>query len=361
MPDGQEAAEIAIAGRKIGRRHEPFIICELSGNHNGSLDRALALIDAAAQTGADAIKLQTYTADTMTLDCDRPEFLIRGGLWDGRTLYDLYQEAHTPYAWHRQLFERARRHGIILFSTPFDETAIDLLEGLDAPAYKIASFELTDLRLIAAVARRRKPMILSTGMASLGEIGAAVRTARGEGASQLVLLHCTSAYPAPAEDANIRTVPHLADAFGVVSGLSDHTLGSATSVAAVALGASVIEKHFTLSRSDGGPDAEFSLEPHEFAMLVKDCREAWHALGRVRYEVKASEKANTAFRRSLYIVGQVQKGDVIPASAVRAIRPGAGLHTQYFDSIIGRQAARDLHRGEPVEWGMISTASDAVE
>ena len=354
-------AEITIAGRRIGRAHEPFVICELSGNHNGSLDRALALVDAAAATGADAIKIQTYTPDTMTIDCDRPEFRIRGGPWDGQTLYDLYGEAHTPYEWHERLFARARERGVILFSTPFDETAIDLLESLGAPAYKIASFEATDLRLIAAVARRGKPMIISTGMSNLGDITAAVETARSNGADGVALLHCTSAYPAPIADANVRTIPHLADAFGVVAGLSDHTLSSATSIAAVAVGAAIIEKHFTLARADGGPDAAFSLEPDEFAALVKDSKDAWRALGGVSYSVKSSEKANTAFRRSLYIVEAVSKGEPVPASAVRAIRPGHGLRTEHMPRVVGRRAVRDLVRGEPVAWDMLGGATDTVE
>jgi len=347
--------EIAIAGRRIGPAYEPFIICELSGNHNGSLERALALVDAAADTGADAIKIQTYTPETMTIDCDRPEFKVRGGLWDGRTLFDLYGEAHTPYEWHEALFRRARERGVIILSTPFDSTAVDLLAELDAPAYKIASFELTDLNLIEYVARRERPMIMSTGMANLEEISRAVAAARANGCSEIVLLHCVSAYPAPVEDANVRTIPHLAAAFGVVCGLSDHTLGPAASIAAIALGGSVIEKHFTLARADGGPDAAFSLEPDEFRALVKDCKQAWRALGMVRYGVKPSETENLTFRRSLYVVQDVRKGQPLSAASVRAIRPGHGLQTAHLNAVLGQVATRDLSRGEPLSWDMIRT------
>ena len=345
--------EIEIAGRKIGLAHEPFVICELSGNHNGSLERALVMLEAAAATGADAIKIQTYTPDTITLDHDGPEFRIEGGLWDGRTLYDLYGEAQTPYEWHAALFAKAKQLGVILFSTPFDETAIDLLEGLDAPAYKIASFEVIDLPLIASVARRGKPMIISTGMANLAEIGDAVDTALQHGAPGVVLLHCVSAYPAPMDEANVRTVPDLAERFGVISGLSDHTPGSAASVAAVALGACVIEKHFTLARSDGGPDATFSLEPAEFTALTRDCKDAWRALGKVGYDLLGSEQGNIAFRRSLYVVADVAKGEVLTTAHVRSIRPGFGLAPRHLDEVLGKVAKRDLTRGEAFSWDMI--------
>ena len=345
--------EIEIAGRKIGLAHEPFVICELSGNHNGSLERALLMLEAAAATGADAIKIQTYTPDTITLDHDSPEFRIEGGLWDGRTLYDLYGEAQTPYEWHAALFAKAKQLGVILFSTPFDETAIDLLEGLDAPAYKIASFEVIDLPLIASVARRGKPMIISTGMANLAEIGDAVDTALNHGAPGVVLLHCVSAYPAPMDEANVRTVPDLAERFGVISGLSDHTPGSAASVAAVALGACVIEKHFTLARSDGGPDAAFSLEPAEFTALTRDCKDAWRALGKVGYDLLGSEQANISFRRSLYVVADVAKGEVLTTAHVRSIRPGFGLAPRHLGEVLGKVAKRDLTRGEAFSWDMI--------
>ena len=346
--------EIAIAGRRIGPEHPPFVICELSGNHNGSLERALSMIDAAAATGADAIKIQTYTPDTITIDCDRPEFRIHGGLWDGRTLYDLYGEAQTPYAWHAPLFARARERGIILFSSPFDDTAIDLLAGLDAPAYKIASFEAVDLPLIAYAARQGKPLVISTGMANLAEIGEAVETARAHGTGEVVLLHCVSAYPSAFEDANVRTVADLAQRFGVVAGLSDHTPGSAASVAAVSVGACVIEKHFTLARADGGPDAAFSLEPAEFTALVRDCKDAWRSLGKPSYDLLGSERANLSFRRSLYVVADVKAGEPLTRANVRSIRPGNGLAPKQLDAVLGRRASRDLQRGEPLAWDMLA-------
>lgn len=345
--------EIRIAGRPIGPDHEPFVICELSGNHNGSLERALALVDAAAATGCDAIKIQTYTPDTITMDHDGPEFRITGGLWDGRSLYDLYGEAHTPYAWHAAIFDRAREHGVICFSTPFDETAVELLEGLGAPTYKIASFEAVDLPLIARVARTGKPMIVSTGMANLEEIAAAVDCARAHGCAELVLLHCISAYPAPADEANIRTVPDLAARFGVVAGLSDHTLGNAVAIASVVVGGSVVEKHFTLARSDGGPDAAFSLEPAEFTALAADCKTAWRALGRAGYDLKGSERGNLAFRRSLYVAADVEAGAPLTADNVRSIRPGFGLPPQHLPELLGRPAARPLKRGERMAWDMV--------
>lgn len=345
--------EIEIAGRRIGAAHPPYVICELSGNHNGDLDRALALIDAAAETGCDAIKLQTYTADTLTIDCDRPEFLIKGGLWDGRKLYDLYQEAHTPFEWHAAMFERAAARGVTIFSTPFDETAADLLDDLGAPAFKIASFEATDLPLIAYVARKGKPMIISTGLANLAEIEAAVRTARENGCEQLVLLHCISSYPAPSDQSNLRTMPHLAGAFGVVPGLSDHTHGSATSVAAIALGASVIEKHFTLARADGGPDSAFSLEPEEFTRLCADCRNAWASLGQISYRTKPAEEGNRIFRRSVYAVRPVAAGEAFSKDNIRSIRPGFGLPPAALPALVGKRATRDIAFGEPLDWSMV--------
>jgi pseudaminic acid synthase len=343
-------AEVSIAGRKVGAGFPPYIICELSANHNGRLERALELIDAAAATGADAIKIQTYTPDTLTIDHDGPGFRIEGGLWDGATLYDLYRSAATPFEWHPLLIDRARRRGVTLFSTPFDETAVDLLARLGVPAYKIASFEVVDLPLIERVARERKPLIISTGMAALGEIEEAVRTARTNGAEQLVLLHCVSSYPASYEQANLRTIPDLARAFGTVVGLSDHTPGTACSVAAVTLGASVIEKHFTIRRADGGPDAAFSLEPDEFKRLVEDCRNAWRSLGRIDYARSEEERKSLVFRRSLYVVEDIEAGAELTSRNVRSIRPGHGLAPKHLPQVLGRRALRALKRGTPLAW-----------
>ncbi len=345
--------EIQISGRSIGPEHPPYVICELSGNHNGSLDRALQMIDAAAATGCDAIKLQTYTPDTITLDSDRPEFQVRGGLWDGQSLYQLYAQAYTPFEWHAPLFERARELGVTLFSSPFDPTAVDLLEALDTPAYKIASFELIDLPLVAYVASKRKPIIMSTGMATHGEIRAAVETARNHGCKELVLLHCVSSYPAQVADANVRTVPALASEFGCPTGLSDHTFGTAASVAAIALGACVIEKHFTLARADGGPDAGFSMEPDEFRQLVQDCRHAHQALGQAHFRTLESEQGSLQFRRSLYVVRDTARGEALTEAHVRSIRPGLGLHPARLWDVLGRPASRDLVRGEPLAVGMV--------
>lgn len=348
---------ISIGGRMIGPDHPPYVICELSGNHNGSLERALHMVEAAAQTGCDAIKLQTYTADTLTIDHDGPEFQITGGLWDGRTLYSLYQEAHTPFEWHAALFAKAAESGVTMFSTPFDETAADLLDELGAPAFKIASFEAIDLALIAYVARKRKPMIISTGLANLGEIEAAVHTARENGCDDLILLHCISSYPAPTDQSNIRTLPHLGEAFNVVAGLSDHTLGTATSVASIALGGAVIEKHFTLARSDGGPDAAFSLEPDEFKRLCDDCYNAWLSLGEVSYDIKGAEVGNIVFRRSLYVVEDIAAGEAFTKRNVRSIRPGYGLSPAALDRVLGSTAARDIRRGEPLSYDLLRQSS----
>ena len=350
MPD---APHIEIAGRRIGAGYSPYVICELSGNHNGSLERALTMIDAAADTGCDAIKIQTYTADTITMDVDRPEFKIHGGLWDGRSLYELYQEAQTPYEWHAALFARAAKRGVTLFSSPFDETAVDLLDSLGAPAFKIASFEAIDLPLIAYAAARGKPLIISTGMANLAEMAAARDTALAAGAPGVVLLHCVSSYPAALEDANVRTVADMARRFDCPIGLSDHTHGAAASIAAIALGACVIEKHFTLARSDGGPDAAFSLEPAEFTGLVRDCKDAWTALGVAHYDLLGSEKANRQFRRSLYVSADVKAGEVLSRANVRSIRPGNGLPPADLEKVLGKPAARDLKRGEPLTWEMV--------
>jgi len=345
---------VTIASRPIGREHEPYVVCELSGNHNGSLDRALQLLEAAAATGADALKIQSYTPDTITIDHDGPGFRIEGGLWNGRTLYDLYDEAQTPFEWHEALFHRARELGVTLFSTPFDESAVDLLEELGAPAYKIASFEAIDLPLIGYVASKRKPMIISTGMANLGEIEEAVRTARENGCDEIVLLHCVSSYPAPDEQSNVRTVADLAERFDVVSGLSDHTFGSAVAVASIALGGCVVEKHFTLARADGGPDSTFSLEPDEFKSLVEDCKRAWRALGKATYDLQGCERGSVAFRRSLYVVRDVATGDELTRENVRSIRPGYGLPPKHLPEVLGRRAARDLRRGEPLAWDALA-------
>ncbi|OYW29445.1 MAG: pseudaminic acid synthase [Caulobacter sp. 12-67-6] len=344
---------ITIAGRQIGADHSPYVICELSGNHNGSLERCLTMVDAAAATGCDAIKIQTYTADTITLDVDRPEFRIHGGLWDGRTLYELYQEAQTPFEWHAAIFERARQHGVTLFSSPFDETAVDLLDGLGAPAFKIASFEAVDLPLIKYAASKGKPLIISTGMANLQEMQTALDTALGAGADGVMLLHCVSSYPSTFADANVRTVADMAQRFGCPVGLSDHTPGTAASVAAVSVGACAVEKHFTLARSDGGPDAAFSLEPVEFKALVDDCRNAWAALGRAHYDTLGSEQASLLFRRSLYVTADVKAGEPLTRANVRSVRPGNGLPPADLDKVLAGKASRDLTRGEPLDWSMV--------
>ena len=347
---------IAIAGRTVGEGAPPFIIAEMSGNHNRDIDRALAIVDAAADAGAHAITLQTYTADTLTLDIDRPEFVIddAGSLWNRRTLYDLYEEAHTPWEWHRAIFERASARNLICFSTPFDGSAVDFLEKLDAPAYKIASFENTDLPLIRTVAATGKPVILSTGMASLDEIGEAVETIRSAGNDQIALLKCTSAYPADASHANIATIVDIAERYGVVAGVSDHTPGIGVAVAAVALGAAVVEKHFTLRRADGGVDAAFSLEPSELAALVEETDRAWRSVGGVSYGPTAGETASLQFRRSLYVVADMKEGERFTRANLRSIRPGFGAAAKYLDEALGRRAVRDIRRGEPASrdmWG----------
>lgn len=343
----------SIDGRPVGAAEPPYIIAELSANHNGSLDRALDTIEAAKRCGADAVKLQTYTPDTITIDCDMPDFMVQGGLWDGYKLYDLYKWAHTPFEWHKRMFEHARKIGVTVFSTPFDESAVDLLENLDAPAYKIASFEATDLPLIRYVARTGKPMIISTGMASEEEIGEAVAAARDAGCRDLVLLHCISSYPAPTNQSNLRQIPELGRRYGVLPGLSDHTLGTTVAVASVALGASVIEKHFTLSREDPGPDSAFSLEPDELARLCDDARDAWSALGEAGFTRKPAEAANVQFRRSIYFVRDLPAGAVIGADDIRRIRPGRGLAPKHFDAIIGCKVMRDVRRGEATSWELL--------
>jgi pseudaminic acid synthase len=350
------AEAFEIAGSRVGPGEMPYIIAELSGNHGGDFDRARRLIDAAKAAGADAVKIQSFTADTITIDHDGPGFLLGGGLWEGRTLYDLYREAAMPWDWHDKLFRHAAETGITLFSSPFDASAVDLLERCGAPAFKIASFELVDLPLIRRAARGGKPMILSTGMADLGEIGEAVAAVRATSDAPVLLLHCTSGYPTPAAECDLRTIPHLAAAFGVPTGLSDHTLGWAVPVAAVALGAVAIEKHFILSRAEGGTDAAFSLEPAEFAAMVEACRIAAEALGGIDYTVKPSEAGGRFYRRSLYVVADVPTGAALTAENIRSIRPGFGLAPKHFDDIIGRSAARDLKRGEPLDWSMIASA-----
>jgi len=350
---GPDTALFAIAGRAIGPGHLPYVIAELSGNHNGRLERALALVDAAAAAGADAVKLQTYTADTITIDHDGPDFVITGGLWDGRRLHALYAQASTPWDWHPALFARAAQHGLHCFSSPFDPTAVDFLASLHAPAYKIASFELVDTPLIAHAARIGKPLIMSTGIASWGEIEDALRAARDGGADGICLLHCISAYPARPEDMRLTTIPALAGAFGVPVGLSDHTPGHAVAVAAVALGACVIEKHITLARADGGPDAAFSLEPDEFKALVDACRLGFAALGTPQHDRRGVGGANAQFRRSLYVVADAAAGTVLTGDHVRSIRPGHGLAPKHLGQVLGRRASRALTRGEPVDWSMV--------
>ena len=331
-----------------GKDKEPFIIAELSANHNGSIERAFESIKVAKECGASAIKIQTYTADTMTIKSDKDEFKVKSGIWSGYELYDLYNEAHTPYEWHKPLFDYAKEIGITIFSTPFDRTAVDLLEDLNTPLYKVASFEVIDLPLIKYIAKTKKPMIISTGMANFEEIREAVEVAKENGCQDLVLLHCISSYPAPIEESNLLTIPDLAEKFGVISGLSDHTMGTVVATTSVALGASVIEKHFTLSRDDKGPDSEFSLEPSELKMLCKDAKVAWRSLGKVGYSLKKSEKLTS--RRSLYIVKDIKKGEEITLENIRSIRPGYGLAPKNITDIIGRRAKEDIEAGTPTKW-----------
>lgn len=348
--------DIAIAGRQVGRRHPPFVIAEMSGNHNQSLDRALAIVDAAARAGAHALKLQTYTADTMTLDVQAEGFQIQdqGSLWKGASLYQLYQQAHTPWEWHEPLFARARELGMVAFSTPFDDSAVDFLESIGAPCYKIASFENTDLPLIRRVARTGKPMIISTGMACVAELDESVRAARESGCRDLILLKCTSTYPATPENTNISTIPHMRELFDCQVGLSDHTMGVGASVASVALGATVIEKHFTLSRADGGVDSSFSLEPEEMAQLVVESARAWQSLGHVHYGPTEAERPSLQFRRSLYIVHDLLPGDALTPSNVRAIRPGLGLPPKHLEEILGRKVNQAVARGTPLSWSLLT-------
>ncbi len=342
-----------INNRIINEQHPPYIIAELSANHNGDIQRAFDSIKAAKEAGADAVKIQTYTADTMTIPCNNPEFQIKGGLWDGYGLYDLYKEAETPYEWHKPLFDYAKEIDITIFSTPFDETAVDLLEELNAPAYKVASFEVIDLPLIKRVAQTRKPMIVSTGMANLEEIQEAVETAKENGCKDLVLLHCISAYPAPIEQSNLKIIPDLAKRFGVLSGLSDHTMGTIVATTSIALGACLIEKHFTLSRKDKGPDSEFSLEPNELGQLCVDTKIAWRSLGKIGYERKSSEEINAQFRRSIYAIKDIKKNERFTKENVCSIRPGFGLAPKHISEVLESKASCDIIKGTPLSFELI--------
>jgi pseudaminic acid synthase len=344
---------IQIDGRKIGEQYSPYIIAEMSANHNGSIENAIKLIELAKKSGADAVKMQTYRPDTITIDCDSEDFQIKGGLWDGLTLYKLYESAYTPWEWHKPLFEYARKLGITIFSSPFDNTAVDLLEDLNVPAYKIASFEAIDLPLIRYVAKTGKPMIISTGMANIEEINEAVETACQGGCKSLAILHCVSGYPALASEYNLKTIPDMISRFGLVTGLSDHTLDNTTAIASIALGASIVEKHFTLSRKGGGPDDSFSLEPQELAELSIGCKTAWSALGSINYAEKGSELGSIKHRRSLYFVKNLKSGDIITSENVKSIRPGMGLAPKYYDLVIGKKIIKDVDFGTPVAWNLL--------
>ena len=345
-----------IGSFRIGKNHLPFVIAEMSGNHNQSLERALEIVDGAAKTGVHALKIQTYTADTMTLNVKDGDFFISDekSLWKGQCLHDLYKIAYTPWEWHESIMRRAKELGLICFSTPFDETSVDFLESLDVPAYKIASFENADLPLIRKVAATGKPMIVSTGMATLADLDETVRTIREMGNEQFVLLKCTSTYPATPENSNVLTLPHMKELFQCEVGLSDHTMGVGVSVAAVAQGATVIEKHFTLSRADGGVDSAFSLEPEEMTQLVVETKRAWQSLGRVQYGPTEAEKPSVKFRRSLYIAEDMKAGDVLTPKNLRSVRPGMGLQPKYYEQLLGRRVHSDLKKGTPTSWGLIS-------
>jgi len=347
--------DIKIGNYTIGVNHKPFIIAEMSGNHNQSLEKALSIIDAAASTGAHALKLQTYTADTLTIDVSHGEFQIsdKNSLWFGRNLYELYQEAHTPWEWHEALFQRAKEKNILIFSTPFDDTAVDFLEDLDVPAYKIASFENNHLPLLKKIAQTGKPVIMSTGISSISDIELAVKTLKENSCKDLILLKCTSTYPATPENTNIRTIPHMAQLFGCHVGLSDHTMGIGVSVASVALGARVIEKHFTIDRSEGGVDSAFSLEPAEFKMLVDESERAFLSLGEVKYGILQEELKSLTFKRSIYIVEDLQEGDVLTDKNIKIIRPGLGMTPKYFQLVIGKRINRDVKRGTALTWDLI--------
>jgi N-acetylneuraminate synthase len=348
------AATVSIGERLVGPGRPVYVVAEMSANHGQSFEQAVRIVEAAKEAGADAVKLQTYTPDTLTIDCDNEYFRIKGSVWDGRKLYDLYGEAYTPWDWQPKLMEVADKLGLDLFSSPFDDTAVDFLEKMGVPAYKIASFELVDTALLRKVAATGKPVMLSTGMATFAEIEEAVQTLRQGGCTELGLLKCNSGYPAPPEEMNLRTIPHMAEAFRVPVGLSDHTLGIAVPVAAVALGACIIEKHFTLSRAAGGPDSTFSLEPREFRAMVDSVRVAEKALGKVQYEATEHEAAGRAFRRSLFVVEDIRAGDVFTEKNIRSIRPGQGLAPKHLPEVMGRKAARDIARGTPLSWDIMS-------
>jgi pseudaminic acid synthase len=353
--EGMMSDELTISGRKIGPENPPFVIAELSGNHNQSLERALELITVAAQSGVHAVKFQTYTPETMTLDLDYGDFFISDteSLWEGRSLYDLYAEAHTPWDWHEEMFSHARSLGLIPFSSPFDQSAVDFLEELDTPCYKIASFESTDLPLVRYVASKGRPMIISTGMSTAAEIDETVRAVRDEGCEEFVLLKCTSSYPSTPEDTNILTIPHMREMFDCQVGLSDHTRGVGVSVASVALGATVLEKHFTLNRSDGGVDSSFSMEPEELKQLVAETERAWLGLGRIFYGATSSEAKSLQFRRSIYVCQDIKVGDVFSSHNMRIIRPGFGLEPKYFDKVMGKKATTDIARGTALTWDLL--------
>lgn len=344
---------ITINNHKIGQGHPTYIIAEMSANHNQDFDTAVRIMEMAKEAGADAVKVQTYTPDTLTIDCDNEHFRIKGTIWEGKNLYALYREAYTPWEWQPKLKEIADKLALDLFSTPFDSTAVDFLEHMDVPAYKVASFEVVDLPLLRKIAKTNKPIIISTGMATLSEIDEAVQTVREAGGNELALLKCTSAYPAPVEEMNLRTIPHLAEAFGVPSGLSDHTMGSAVPLAAVTLGACIVEKHLTLSRKEAGPDSAFSMEPHEFKKMVEAVRIVERAIGEVRYEVTENERNSRMFRRSLFVVKDMQAGEQFTEENIRSIRPGHGLHTRYFDEVLNRRASRALKKGTPLTWDCV--------
>jgi len=346
---------IQIGNVRIGRSYTPFIVAEMSGNHNQSLERALSLVDAASDAGAHAMKLQTYTADTMTLDIQEREFFISDpkSLWKGESLYELYQEAYTPWEWHKPIFDRCREKGMIGFSTPFDSTSVEFLQEFNVPCYKIASFENTDIPLIKKVSKTGKPIIISTGMASVEELDLTVKTARGNGCNDIILLKCTSSYPSSPENTNLLTIPHLRDLFDVEVGLSDHTMGVGSSCASIALGASVIEKHFTLCRADGGVDSAFSLEPHEFKLLVDETKKAWQSLGQISFGVTESEKNSLVFRRTLYITEDVKSGNTLTPGNLRVIRPGLGLPPKYYEILLGKKINCDVKKGTPFTWDLL--------